>query len=258
MEKRIASTEEGNGKGVDDLMKIYVVGLGPGDQEYMAPRAREVLSKVDTVVGYTTYINLIEELVKEKNVISTGMMGEVERCQRAIEEARQGADVAVVSSGDAGIYGMASLIFELSKGSLEVEVVPGITAAVAASALLGSPLSNDFAMISLSDLMTPWAVIEKRLLAVSSADLCIALYNPSSKKRGDYLKKACHLALKHKSPKTLCGYVQNACREGQRLWLGTLEELAKEKVDMFTVVIIGNAATKNIGNRLVTSRGYDV
>ncbi|MCL1879244.1 MAG: precorrin-3B C(17)-methyltransferase [Actinomycetia bacterium] len=240
-------------------MKIYAVGLGPGDVSYMIPEAREVIRSCDTVVGYTVYIDLISDLLAGKELISTGMTAEVERCEAAVAEALRGKQVCVVSSGDAGIYGMASLLYEAAEPypALEVEVVPGITAAAAAAAILGSPLSNDFAVISLSDLMTPWEVIERRLDAVSAADMVTCLYNPRSKKRCDYLEKAAAIALRHKPPTTNCGYVRNAFRDtGSEACLCTLADLATADVDMFTTVIIGNADTRVIHGKLVCARGY--
>jgi len=242
-------------------MKLYAVGVGPGDGDYLTPRAKEVISQSDLIVGYTGYMHLVEDLAHGKELLSTGMTGEKERCEKAIEEALSGKQVCVVSSGDAGIYGMAALLYELAERyeDLEVVVVPGITAAVSAAAILGSPLTNDFAVVSLSDLLTPWEVIEKRLDGAATADFVLCLYNVQSKKRWDYLEKACGIALRHKPPATPCGYVRNAFRgEVSESRICTLAELAAAKVDMFTTVIIGNAATKIIGGKLVTVRGYQV
>jgi len=240
-------------------MKLYAVGLGPGDAGYLAPEAREAILRSDVVVGYTGYVEQIPELVGGKQVISTGMTGEVERCEAAIGEALAGKRVCVVSSGDAGIYGMASLLCELAEKhpAIEVGVIPGITAAVAAAAVLGAPLTNDFAVVSLSDLLTPWDVIEKRLEAVSMADFVICLYNPQSKMRGDYLERACDIALRHKPPETVCGYARNAFRgAGSASRVCTLAELRGAQADMFTTVIIGNSCTKLINGKMVTVRGY--
>lgn len=241
-------------------MKIYIVGIGPGFMDYMIPKAKEAIVKSNVIVGYTTYIELISELIKDKEVLSTGMKGEVDRCRLALDEADKGNTVAVISSGDAGIYGMASLVYELSKdySGIDIEVIPGITAATSAASILGSPLTNDFAVISLSDLLTPWEIIEKRLNSASAGDFVVCLYNPQSKKRADYLKKACEISLKYKSSDTLCGYVKNAMRENEELKICTLEELKNESVDMFTTVIIGNKATININGKLVTTRGYKI
>jgi len=245
-------------------MKIYAVGIGPGDMDYLIPKAKEIISDCDVIVGYTKYIELIADIIKGKEIIGTGMTGETERCEGAFAEARKGKKVAVVSGGDAGIYGMAGLLFELSERypGVEIEVIPGITAAIAAASVLGSPLSNDFAAISLSDLMTPWEVIEKRLSAAAAGDFVICLYNPRSTKRSDYIERACDILLRHRPPETVCGYVKNALRknknEGESR-ICTLRELSKaDDIDMSTTVIIGNSATKIIEGKLVTARGYDI
>lgn len=239
-------------------MKLYAIGIGPGDPAYLAPKAKEILLQSDVIVGYHTYIELISKLTEGKEIIQTGMKNEVERCERAVEEARKGRKTSVVSSGDAGIYGMAALLYEIAEpfAEVEVEVIPGITAAAAAACVLGSPLTNDFAVISLSDLLTPAEVIQKRLDAVSQADMVVCLYNPQSQKRSDYLQKACDISLRYKPPGTWCGYVRNALRADESHHICTLQELREAQVDMFTAVIIGNAATKQISGRLVTTRGY--
>ena len=242
-------------------MIVYAVGLGPGDIGYLAPNAVEALRRSDVVAGYTGYLELIPELTNGKEIIATGMKGEKQRCEAAINEALNGKQVCVVSGGDAGIYGMASLLYELAENhpGIEIEVVPGITAAVSTAAILGSPLSNDFAVISLSDLLTPWDVIEKRLDACSCADMVLCLYNPRSNKRSDHLERACLIALRHQPPDTKCGYARNAFRGNKtESHICTLEELSKASVDMFTTVIIGNTCTRIINGKLVTSRGYDL
>jgi len=240
-------------------MKIYAVGLGPGDMDYLTPRARQVLSQCDVIVGYTGYVELISDLTKGKELITTGMKGETARCCAAINEALSGKQVCVVSGGDAGVYGMAALLYELAEKHpmIEIEVIPGITSAISAAAILGSPLANDFAVISLSDLLTPWEVIEKRLDAAATSDMVVCLYNPQSNKRKDYLEKACNIMLRHKTPETLCGYVRNAFRGGGcESCICTLSELSKASVDMFTTVVIGNSGTRVINGKLVTVRGY--
>jgi len=248
-------------EGVPLNIKVYAVGLGPGDPGYMTPEAREAIKNSDVIIGYTGYVELIRELTVEKKVVVTGMKSERKRCESAIKEALKGKKVAVVSSGDAGIYGMAGLLYELAEKhpEVEIEVIPGVTAANSAAAVLGSPLTNDFAVISLSDLLTPWDVIEKRLDAASAADFVLCFYNPQSKRRRGYLEKACRIALRHKPHETKCGYVRNAFRGGNgESRVCTLAELAEAPVDMFTTVIIGNSCTKVINGKLVTVRGYSI
>ena len=238
-------------------MKIYVVGLGPGNPDEMTPRALKALELSDLIVGYTVYIDLIKDQFAHKKMLTTPMKREVERCQIAVDEALKGQTVSMVCSGDAGVYGMAGIMHEVAKEyPIEIEIVPGITAACSAAAVLGAPLIHDFCVISLSDLLTPWEKIEKRLIAVGEADFVVCLYNPSSKKRSDYLKKACDLLLANKPPYTPCGYVRNIGRDGESKTLCTLAELRETSVDMFTTVIIGNSETKIIKEALVTPRGY--
>jgi len=240
-------------------VKVFAVGLGPGNPGLLAPRAREAILACDCIVGYTSYLKLIPDLLVGKQTISTGMRSEARRCQAAIDAALEGKQVAVICSGDAGIYGMAGLLFELAEQYPEVsiEVIPGITAANAAAAVLGSPLSNDFAVISLSDLLTPWDIIEKRLEAMALADMVLCLYNPQSNKRSNYLARACDILLRHKPPETKCGYVRNAFRGDVNSGsLCTLAELPAAPVDMLTTVIIGNSDTRITNGKLVTARGY--
>ena len=240
------------------MSTVYVVGLGPGAEEQMTVRAQKVLEHCPVLIGYNVYIDLVKEQFPDKIFLSTPMRKEPERCRMAFEEAEKGQDVAMICSGDAGVYGMAGLIFEIGKEypSIQIEVVPGITAASGGAAVLGAPLMHDFAVISLSDLLTPWETIEKRLHAAGMADFVICLYNPSSKKRADYLQKACDLMMKYKSPDTICGTVSNIAREGEEAHVMTLKELRDTQVDMFTTVFIGNSQTKEINNKMVTPRGY--
>lgn len=239
-------------------MKIYVVGIGPGNEKYLTPQAKTAIENSAVIVGYDLYVELIKDLVADKEVLSTAMKKEVERCKLAIDKALEGNIVSMVCSGDAGVYGMAGIMLELAKdySNLEIEVVPGITAACSAAAVLGAPLIHDFAVISLSDLLTPWEKIEKRLLLAAEADFVICLYNPQSKKRSDYLEKASALMLRHKSPETPCGFVKHIGREGETATICTLGELGKADVDMFTTVIVGNSQTAVLNGRLVTPRGY--
>ncbi|MBQ2499856.1 MAG: precorrin-3B C(17)-methyltransferase, partial [Clostridia bacterium] len=208
----------------------------------MTLQAIKTIEAADVIVGYTVYCDLLKPHFPDKEFFSTPMMQEVERCRLALEKAAEGKTIAMVCSGDAGIYGMASPIIELAgEYGVEIEVIPGVTAAVSGSAVLGSPLTCDFAVISLSDLLTPMEVIEQRLEGASSGDLCIVLYNPSSKKRSDYLSHACDIILKHRSPDTVCGIVKNIGRDGEEMKLMTLAELKDYSADMFTTVFIGNS-----------------
>lgn len=237
--------------------KIYVIGIGPGEEKYITFQAKEALNKCQVICGYTVYIDLIKHMCKDKKMISTPMTKEIDRCKMAISEAKNGKIVGVVCSGDAGVYGMAGLIYELCD-DVEIEVVSGITSALSGAALLGAPLVNDFAVISLSDLLTDWNIIKNRLECAAKGDFVICLYNPSSKKRADYLKKACDIILKYRNSNTITGIVKNIGREGEKSALMTLEELKEQSVDMFTTVFIGSTRTKNINGKMVTSRGYKI
>ncbi|HIW42007.1 MAG TPA: precorrin-3B C(17)-methyltransferase [Candidatus Mediterraneibacter vanvlietii] len=240
------------------MSKIYVTGLGPGAADQMTIRAQKVLERCPVIIGYTVYIDLIRDEFPDKTYLSTPMRKEADRCRMAFAEAEKGQDVAMVCSGDAGIYGMAGLICEIGRDYPEIgiEIVPGITAASGGAAVLGAPLMHDFAVISLSDLLTPWEKIERRLDAAAAADFVICLYNPSSRKRADYLERACEIVLKHKKSDTVCGIVRNIGREGESCEILSLEQLREKKVDMFTTVFIGNSATMELNGRMVTPRGY--
>lgn len=237
---------------------MYVVGIGPGAYEQMTFRAANVLKACDVIVGYTVYVDLVKEHFAGKEFLTTPMRKEVERCKLAFAEAQKGRQVAMICSGDAGVYGMSGLILELGAAypHIEVEIIPGVTAATGGAAVLGAPLMHDFALISLSDLLTPWAKIEKRLLLAAEADFVICLYNPASRKRQDYLQQACDLMLQFKRPDTVCGIVMKIGREGEAMRVMPLEELRNTPVDMFTTVFVGNSQTKKIGGKMVTPRGY--
>ena len=241
------------------MKRIYVVGIGPGHPDGMTFEARRALERSDVLCGYTVYVDLIKDSFPEKEVLSTPMKQEITRCRAALELANSGRTVAMVCSGDAGVYGMACLILKLGEEypDVAVEVVPGVTAALSGAAVLGAPLSHDFALISLSDLLTPWEMIEKRLDAAASADFVLCLYNPSSKKRADYLKRACDIVLRHRAPETVCGYVRSIGREGQESRVLSLAELRETPVDMFTTVFIGSSTTETLSGRMVTPRGYE-
>lgn len=238
---------------------IYIVGLGPGEQSQLTQKAITALKNCDVIAGYDVYIDLIKDIIGDKEIIKTPMKQEVERCKLAAIAATKGKKVAMVSSGDAGIYGMAGLMYEVCSEmniEVELEVVAGITAASSAAAVLGAPLTHDFATISLSNLLTPWEDIEKRLDLASQAGFVLAIYNPVSKKRADFLRKACEILLKNLDENTMCGYVRNIAREGQEHRILSLKELKVCEIDMFTTVIVGNKNTKVIGDKLVTPRGY--
>lgn len=239
-------------------MKLYVIGIGPGGEEQMTLRAVRALEQCDCVAGYGLYLDLIDSLIQGKERIQTGMTREVDRCTAARDAALAGHTVAVISSGDAGIYGMAGLMFEVceSHPEIEIEVIPGITAASSGGAVLGAPLTNDFAVVSLSNLLTPWETIEKRLHAAAAGDFCLCLYNPASKRRTDHLQKACDILLTERAPETPCGIVRNIGREGEAFTLTTLGALRDTNIDMLTTVFIGNSQTKVINGHLVTPRGY--
>ena len=242
------------------MNKVYVVGMGPGAYEEMTVRAVKTLEACEVIVGYTVYVDLLREHFPGKEFMTTSMRQEVQRCHMAFEAAAAGKTTAIVCSGDAGIYGMAGLMYEVGEEfpQVEIEVVPGVTAAIGGSAVLGAAVGHDCALISLSDLLTPWEAIEKRLLAAAEADFVICLYNPSSKKRSDYLKKACMLIQRYKADDTVCGIVRQIAREGEALKLLTLGELKDTEVDMFSTVFIGNRQTKIVRGHMVTPRGYHI
>ena len=240
------------------MNKIYVVGIGPGNYEEMTLRAANALSASDVIIGYTIYVDLVKEHFAEKEFLTTPMKKEVDRCVMAFEEAKKGKVVSMICSGDAGVYGMAGLMYQVGADypEVELEIISGTTAATAGAAVLGAPLIHDFCLISLSDLLTPWEKIESRLLHAAEADFVICLYNPSSRKRHDYLQKACDLMLRYKAEDTVCGLVGNIGREGEHSRILTLKELRDTQVDMFTTVFIGNSQTRNLNGKMVTPRGY--
>lgn len=240
------------------MSKLTVVGIGPGNYENMTIGADQALKRCDVIIGYHVYVDLVKERYPGKEFLTTPMTQEARRCQMALDLAREGKDVAMVCSGDSGIYGMAALIYEL-RGECadpEVRVVPGLTAACSGAALLGAPLTHDFAVISLSDRLTPWEKIEKRLESAALADLSIVIYNPASHGRPEHICRACDILLRHLPADRLCGIASQIGREGESGRVLTLEELRTAPVDMFCTVFIGNSTTKSIGEKLVTPRGY--
>ena len=240
------------------MRKVAVVGIGPGDYENMTVGADRALKNCDVIIGYHVYVDLVKERYPGKEFLTTPMTQEVKRCQMALGLAREGKNVAMVCSGDSGIYGMAALIYELRGESPdpEIQVIPGLTAACSGAALLGAPLTHDFAVISLSDRLTPWEKIEKRLENAAQADLSIVLYNPASHGRPDHLCRACDILLRQLPGDRVCGIASRIGREGESSRLLTLSELRTAPVDMFCTVFIGNSMTKSIGGKMVTPRGY--
>lgn len=239
------------------MAKLYVIGIGPGGYEHFTIKAIETIKKCQVVVGYTYYIKLVKDLIEGKKIIKTGMRGEIERCQKAIECVENGKDTCIISTGDAGLYGMAGPILEMAE-NIEVEVVPGVSSAFAAAAELGAPIMHDFCSISLSDLLTPWGVIEKRLIHAAQADFVIALYNPKSKGRVDHIKKAIAIIKSNSDGNRQVAMVKNAGRDGNDRLLADLETIDYDFIDMKTIVIIGNRCTFKKGEFLVTPRGYHI
>ena len=240
------------------MKKLYVVGIGAGNYDGMTVGAVRALETADVIVGYTVYCDLVKPHFSEKEYISTPMMKEIERCRMALESAQNGRLTAMICSGDAGIYGMAAPVLELRKeyGEAEVEIIPGITAALSGGALLGAPLGHDFCVISLSDRLTDWAQIEERLRCAARGDFAICLYNPASRHRRDYLRRACDILLSEKSPETICGLARSIGREGEGIRILPLSELRGTEADMFTTVFIGSSQTRELDGRMVTPRGY--
>ena len=241
--------------------KLTVVGFGPGSKGDMTLRAVEAIEKADIVTGFTTYVKILQEFFPDKQYKSNGMTKEVDRCRMAVEDAMKGQDVVMVSSGASGIYGMAAICYQVADemdADIDIDVVPGITAASSAAAILGAPLTHDTALISLSDRLTPWDLIEKRLDAAASSDMVIALYNPRSHGRPDLLEKAFTIMGKHKDPNTVVGVVRNIGRKDQDSWVCSMKDLDFEKVDMFCTVVIGNSKTYALDGKMITPRGYNI
>ncbi|MBR1645813.1 MAG: precorrin-3B C(17)-methyltransferase [Selenomonadaceae bacterium] len=245
------------------MAKISVVGIGPGALDEMTPRARRAIESAEVVAGYNTYIKLIEKILDGKKIIGRAMMQEVERCQLAVEETLAGRNVVVVSSGDSGVYGMAGLVVEMildlpENKRPQFEIVAGVSAVNAASAILGAPLMNDFAVVSLSDLMTPWEIICKRIRAAAEGDFVIALYNPKSKRRITQLDEVQKILLEFRDKNTPVGIVTNAGRDGETKIISTLENFTREEVNMFSLVLIGNSQTFVKAGFMITPRGYKI
>lgn len=237
--------------------KIYVVGIGPGNMEDISVRAYKTLKNVDVIAGYITYIDLVKDEFKEKEFYVSGMKKEIDRCEKVLELAKEGKTVALISSGDAGIYGMAGIMIEVALGSgIDVEVIPGITSSVAGASLVGAPLMHDQAIISLSDLLTDWEVITKRIDRASEGDFVISLYNPKSKGRTEQIVEAREIMLKHKAPSAPVALLRHVGREDENYTLTNLDEMLNYEIDMFTVVIVGNSKTYVKEGKMITPRGY--
>jgi precorrin-3B C17-methyltransferase len=243
--------------------KLAIVGIGPGDANHLTPKAREAILVSTVIVGYSTYLDLIPELINTKILVKTGMTQEIDRCRQAIQYALAGERVSVISGGDAGIYGMAGLILELlhqtgKAQQVDVEIIPGISALNAAAALVGAPLMQDFAAISLSDLLIPWDIIQKRIELAAQADFVIVFYNPKSKRRKVQIIVAQEIIAKYRPGNTPVAVVTNATRANQKVSISNLSDFTDLPIDMFTTVIIGNSSSKSYGNHIITSRGYPV
>ncbi len=255
-ENKISVCDGGDGRGI-----VRVIGIGPGHEEEMTPKAARAIEDSEVIVGYSTYIAIIRDLIADKEIVGNGMRQEVDRCQKAVDLAACGKRVAVVSSGDPGVYGMAGLVLELAEKLPKekrpaVEIIPGLTAANTSAAALGAPLMHDYAVISLSDLMTPWDQIKKRARLAAEGDFVIALYNPKSRERADYLNQIREIVLEYRKPSTPVGIVRKAGRPGMSTTITTLEALPEADVDMQSTVIIGNSRTYAADGHMITPRGY--
>lgn len=238
---------------------ICVIGIGPGSADDITPRAMQALTECDVIIGYTRYVDLMRGLFPKKEFITSGMRAERERCNSALNVSLSGRNAALISSGDAGIYGMAGLMLEVASGTnQEVRIIPGITAANSCASILGAPLMNDYASISLSDILTDWSTIERRLIAAHDGDFVICIYNPASAHRPEHFERACKILLNHgKNPNTPAGYVRNISREGQEHEVMTLGEIMYHKIDMLCTVIIGNSRSYILDGKIITPRGYN-
>lgn len=239
--------------------KIYVVGIGPGNMQDITIRAYNTLKNVDVIAGYITYTDLVKDEFSDKEFYVSGMKKEVQRCEQVLEIAKSGKDVALISSGDAGIYGMAGIMIEIAqKEGYDVEIVPGVTSSVAGAAIVGAPLMHDHATISLSDLLTDWDVITKRVDKAAEGDFIISLYNPKSRGRTTQIVEAREIMLRHKAPETPVALLRHVGREDENYTLTNLDEFLNYEIDMFTVVIIGNSKTYISDNKMITPRGYHI
>lgn len=237
------------------MAKLYVIGIGPGGRDDMTLRSLKAIDDSQVVAGYKFYIELIGDLLEGKEVIQTGMKKEIDRCRMAVESVKNGKNTCIVSTGDAGLYGMAGPILQMSEG-IEVEVVPGITSSLSAASVLGAPVMHDFCTISLSDLMTSWQTIEKRIQLAAQADFVIAIYNPRSVGRSEHLKRAIDIIARYKPLETPVGIVRHSGRDGETKTISRLDSIDYESIDMMTVLIIGNRETYTREDLIITPRGY--
>ena len=237
--------------------KLYVIGIGPGGLEHMTLRAKDAIEESNIIIGYNKYIDMIKPIVEDKELFSTGMRGEESRCRKALELSKENNIVALISTGDSGIYGMAGLILQMKENE-NVEIIPGVTASSAAGSVVGAPLMHDNCNISLSDLMTPYNLIKKRVRNAADADMIISLYNPRSKGRPHYLREAIEIIKEYRKLSTPVAVVRHALRDGQEYKLFTLENFDEEVVDMFSIVIVGNSQSLIKEGKFITPRGYNV
>ena len=236
--------------------KIYIVGIGPGKKPDMTFKAYEAMKNSDIIVGYKTYTDLVKKYFPSTEIKSSSMMKEVDRCIEVLELAKAGKNVALISSGDAGVYGMAGIMLEIADDEIEVEVIPGVTATNAAAAITGAPVMHDYVTISLSNLLTDWELIKKRLELAAQGDFVVSIYNPKSRGRVTQIEEAQKIMLKYKPKTTPVAIVRNAGRENEEYVVTTLEEMTKHEIDMLTIVIIGNSNTYVKNGKIITPRGY--
>lgn len=241
------------------MKKLYVIGIGPGGEEHFTLKCVKALEECEVIVGYKPYLEYVKNYIGDKETFTSGMRGEIERCKAAISFAKSGKTTGIISTGDAGLYGMAGPIFELAEGEgVEIEVVPGVTSAFSAASELGAPIMHDAAFISLSDLLTPWELILNRVELASKGDFVLAIYNPKSKERVEHLKEAVDIMMKYKSGDTPVGVVRNSGRPGTKISVSTLDSIDYDEIDMKTLLIIGNKASYVEDGYMITPRGYDI
>lgn len=241
------------------MKKLYVIGIGPGGVDHLTQSAIKALEDSEVIVGYVPYLEYVKDFIGDKETFTSGMTGEIERCKKAIEFAKEGKTTSIISTGDAGVYGMAGPILELVENDeIEVEIVPGVSSVFSAASELGAPIMHDFAVISLSDLLTPWDLILKRIDLAGQGDFVIGIYNPRSKGRKDHLETAVNILLKYKDGKTPVGIVKDSGRPNTIKKITTLDSIPYEEIDMKTILIVGNKSTYIEENKIITPRGYNI